>query len=198
MSIKAVIFDLDGTITEPYLDFDQIRREIGVDPDAGPLLELMKAMPPARRQRAEQIMHKHEQRAVRESTLNEGAGQTIRRLRQAGMKIGILTRNTRDNASAVLTKHNLHYDAVVGRGDGPVKPDSYGVEYLCELFGVECSEALLVGDYLFDILSAASAGAVSVLLLNQQQSQEFVDEADFVIDRLEEIFEIIHKVDKPN
>jgi len=28
MPIKAVIFDLDGTITEPYFDFDAIREEI--------------------------------------------------------------------------------------------------------------------------------------------------------------------------
>ena len=28
MAIKAVIFDLDGTITQPHLDFDAIREEM--------------------------------------------------------------------------------------------------------------------------------------------------------------------------
>ena len=44
MTIKAVIFDLDGTITEPFLDFDAIRREIGLSPEAGTLLEAMEKM----------------------------------------------------------------------------------------------------------------------------------------------------------
>ena len=41
MTIKAVIFDLDGTITEPFLDFDAIRRQIDIPPEAGTLLEAM-------------------------------------------------------------------------------------------------------------------------------------------------------------
>ena len=44
MKIKAVIFDLDGTITKPYLDFDKIRQEMGLAADAGPLLEIMEKM----------------------------------------------------------------------------------------------------------------------------------------------------------
>jgi FMN phosphatase YigB (HAD superfamily) len=30
MHVKAVIFDLDGTITQPCLDFSLIRREMGM------------------------------------------------------------------------------------------------------------------------------------------------------------------------
>ena len=37
---SVVIFDLDGTITEPYLDFDTIRAKVGVE---GPILEAMEA-----------------------------------------------------------------------------------------------------------------------------------------------------------
>jgi phosphoglycolate phosphatase-like HAD superfamily hydrolase len=44
--IAAVIFDLDGTITRPYLDFNQIRAEIGNV--RGPLLEAMDKMTPPR------------------------------------------------------------------------------------------------------------------------------------------------------
>ena len=44
MPIRAVIFDLDGTITEPYLDFDAIREEIGLGKNGGPVLEAMEKM----------------------------------------------------------------------------------------------------------------------------------------------------------
>jgi len=45
MPIKAVIFDLDGTITRPYFDFDAIREEMGLDRNSGPVLEAMEKRP---------------------------------------------------------------------------------------------------------------------------------------------------------
>ena len=191
MSFKAVIFDLDGTITQPYFDFDAIREEIGLARDSGPLLESMEKMTPQQRAKAERILHYHEKRAVTESQLNPGAERTLSALRAAGIQIGILTRNEKDNAFAIARKHNLQFDAVIGREDGPVKPDAFGVLELCRQFGVEPQETLLVGDYLFDLLSAKAAGAVAVLLASHNQAEEFVEHADFCIRDIGEILGIV-------
>jgi HAD superfamily hydrolase (TIGR01509 family) len=191
MSIKAVIFDLDGTITQPYFDFDAIREEIGLPRDSGPILEAMETMPPQQRQRAEQILYDHEQEAVTKSKLNTGAEETLSRLRGAGISIGVLTRNKRTNAFAIARKHNLEFDAVIGREDGPVKPNAFGVLQLCRQFGVTPAETLLVGDYLFDLLCARSAGAVAVLLTNHNRADEFVEHADFCIPNISGILDII-------
>ncbi len=191
MSIKAVIFDLDGTITQPYFDFDAIREEMGLEADSGPILEAMKKMTLQRRRRVEEILHFHERRAVTESKLNAGAKQTLSALRAAGIHIGILTRNRRSNAVAVIQKHNLKFDAVVGREQGPVKPDAFGVLEICRQFGVKPAETILVGDYLFDLLCAKAAGAVAVLLANSKQADEFAEHADFTIDKIEQVLEII-------
>lgn len=191
MSIESVIFDLDGTITEPYFDFDEIRREMGLVPDSGPVLESMEKMSLQERQRAEQILLFHEQKAVEESTLNPGAKKTLDELHSRGIRIGILTRNKRSNALAIAQRHGLHFDAVVGREEGPVKPDTFGVLYLCRQFGVEPQETLVVGDYLFDLLCAKAAGAVSVLLANHDQADKFAEHADFTIENLSQILQII-------
>ena len=191
MQIKAVIFDLDGTITQPFFDFDNIREEIGLARDSGPLLESMEKMTSQQRQNAEKILHYHEQKAVTESRLNANAKKTLSALRSAGINIGILTRNKRENALAVAKKHELEFDTVIGREDGPVKPDAFGVLRICEQFGVEPEETMLVGDYLFDLLCAKAAGAVAVLLANHSQAGEFVEHADFCVEDISRILEII-------
>jgi len=191
MSIKAVIFDLDGTITKPYFDFDAIRQEMGLAKDSGPVLESMQKMTPKQRKRAEKILHFHEQQAVTESKLNPSAKQTLDALHKAGISIGILTRNRRCNALAIARKHNLKFDAIVDREDGPVKPDAFGVLRICQQFDVKPEETLVVGDYLFDLLSAKAAGAVAVLLANHEKADEFAKHANFRIERIEQIMQII-------
>jgi HAD superfamily hydrolase (TIGR01509 family) len=191
MKIKAVIFDLDGTITQPFFDFDAIRKEMGFPIDVGPILELMEKMTPEKREEAEKILLAHEDKAVVESKLNDGAKKTLEELRKRGILIGILTRNKKENAFAVAKKHGLKFDAVVGRDEGPVKPDAFGVLYLCEKFGIQPQESLVVGDYLFDLLCARAANAIPVLLKNHHKAAEFVHHADFVIENMGDLLKII-------
>jgi HAD superfamily hydrolase (TIGR01509 family) len=191
MPIKAVIFDLDGTITQPYFDFDAIRAEIGLPKDGGPVLEAMERMTAQERQRAQEILHYHEDKALAASELNPGARETLLALRARGIRIGVLTRNRKQNAQAIADKHDLPFDAVIGREDGPVKPDAFGVRHLCRHFDVHPSETLLVGDYLYDLQCARAAGAIGVLIANHPQASRFAEEADFQIAQLDELLAII-------
>ena len=195
MKITTVIFDLDGTITRPFLDFDAMRAEMGLSADAGPILEAMEHMSEEERTHAEQVLLEHESRAADESVLNDGARRTLDALRRAGIKIGILTRNKRINAEAVARKHNLAFDAIVDRGDGPAKPDAFGVLRLCEIFAAKPAETLVVGDFLYDLLSAKAANATAVLLKNSEKTQKFAKYADFTVASLDEILKIIDNMD---
>lgn len=198
MSIKAIIFDLNGTITEPYFDFDAIREEMGLTKDSGPILETMEKMTPEKRRQAEKILHFHEEKAVAESRLNPGAKQTLVALHRAGLSIGILTRNRRCNALAIAARHHLKFDAIVDREDGPVKPDAFGVLEICRQFAVLPQETLVVGDYLFDVLSAKAAGAVAVLLANHERADEFAKHADFRIAKIDDLLKLLDKINKEN
>jgi len=191
MLIKAVIFDLDGTITEPLLDFDAIRKQMGLPADAGPVWEAMEKMDPLRRQAAEKVLDLHERNAVEQSKLNSGAKELLQALAESDIKIGILTRNTKSNAMAVAEKHGLFFDVVVGREDGPLKPDAFGVLKICETFGISPKQAIVVGDYLFDLLCAKAAGACAVLFAIHKNSSQFAQHADFTIQNLGQVLEII-------
>lgn len=194
MPIRAVIFDLDGTITQSFLDFDAIRREIGLAEDGGPILEALEHMDLQQRTHTHRILAIHERRAIEASTLNEQAHAVLRHLRTKRIPVGVLTRNTRENALAVAKKHNLHFDAIVGRDEAPVKPDPAGVFLLCREFDVRPEETLVVGDYLFDLLSARAAGAVPVLLDVEKTLCDFAQHADFTVENLGELVHIIDRL----
>ncbi|OQA03593.1 MAG: Pyrophosphatase PpaX [Planctomycetes bacterium ADurb.Bin401] len=115
------------------------------------------------------------------------------KLGEMQIPVGILTRNTRRNAAAVAQKHNLKFDAIFDRSDGPVKPHPCGVEKLCSHFNVLPAETMVVGDYLFDLQCAKAAGAIAVLMKNSEKSLLFSEYADFTIDNLTQLIDIINR-----
>lgn len=102
---KAILFDMDGTLTEPYLDFDQIKRDMGIGP--GPILESLAAMDSEPRRVAELILHQHEERAARGSTLNAGCEQLLKWLPEIGVETALVTRNSRRSVDTVFERHGF-------------------------------------------------------------------------------------------
>jgi len=194
MTIKTVIFDLDGTITEPVLDFGLIRREMGIKQESISVLEALESMSESRRSAAMKILERHEDHAAESSTLNIGAKETLDWLRSSSIPVGIITRNKRSNVIVVEQKHGLHFDAIYAREDGPVKPDAFGVLHLCKLFGCLPAESLVVGDFVHDLMSAKAAGAISVLIKTHENADKFNEYADFSIVTLDTVLQIIDDI----
>lgn len=185
---RAVIFDLDGTLTQPYLDFDTIRREIGLPTQPRtPILEALEQMTPAERAAAEAILHRHEDEAARASELQEGALTVIAALRSAGVPVALLTRNSRRSVEIVLARHGMEVDLVHTREDGPVKPAPDAVFAICRRFNVPPESAWVVGDYLFDLQAGNAAGATSILMIGDGPMPPFADQARQVIRKLGEL-----------
>jgi len=190
---SAVIFDLDGTLTKPYLDFDAIRREIGIA--SGTILEAVAAMPPTERPRAEAILQRHEWDAAHNATLHDGAAETVAACRAGGHSVAVLTRNARAVVDFVLRRFGLVFDAIRTREDGAIKPSAEPVLSICEQLKADPSQSWMVGDYLFDILSGQAAGARTVLMIGDGERPEYADKADFVIRRLPELLPIVGAID---
>jgi len=185
----AVIFDLDGTLTKPYLDFDEIRREIGIA--SGPILEAMSTMTDAQRRRAEIIVERHEWDAAENAELYEHAVETLTACHRLGFGVAILTRNARVTVEHVLKKHGLVVDAIRTREDGAIKPSPEPVLSLCRELDADPRYSWMVGDFLFDILSGKSAGTGTVLMIGDQLQPDYASQADFVIRKLAELTAIV-------
>jgi len=190
MSRSAVIFDFDGTLTKPCLDFDLIRAEIGV---TGPILEAMEDLDLPSRELAERILLRHEWEAARNAELQEGAVEVVAKCRARGHPVAIMTRNGRSTVLHVLEKFGIVVDAIRTREDGAIKPSPEPVFALCRELGADPKSSWVVGDFLFDILSGQAAGTRTVLMIGDGERPGFATQADHVIRSLRELVTLLEE-----
>ncbi len=185
---SAIILDFDGTITKPYLDFDAIRTEIGVE---GTILEAMAHMDEKDRERADAILLHYERDAAENATLQDGAAEVLAELRQRGHPVAILTRNSRPTLEVVLPKFGIIVDAVRTREDGAIKPSPEPVLSICKEVCADPRRSWMVGDYLFDVISGMQAGTHTALMVGDGTVPEYANQADHVIRRLGELLSLV-------
>ena len=160
---RAVIFDLDGTLTEPLLDFDAMRAEIGL-PARVPILEQLERLTAAERARAEAILLRHERAAIAQATLAEGCADLLGHLRGQAIPFAILTRNVREVVDTFARMFSFRFHAIYTREDGPPKPSPAGALSLCRAMGVDPAHTLAVGDYKYDVIAGRDAGCRTALV----------------------------------
>jgi HAD superfamily hydrolase (TIGR01509 family) len=187
LSIKGIIFDMDGTITECDVNFEAIRREANI-PNV-PILEYMEGLEEPKRGEVLAVLERHEARAAGTSRLREGVVEIMGQLKKQGIKTALLTRNSRRSVETILRRHNLKFDVIVSRDDAPPKPSPQPVLLISTKLGLKPGELLVVGDFHFDIQAGKAAGARTAFLLNSTHHPP--QEADYHLHNLEELLQII-------
>ena len=189
MTIRGIIFDMDGTITTPVFDYDGMKAEANVgDHD---VLEYLLRATGAERERIQHVMQKYEDAAAARAKLNPGARSVLMHLARKRLPMALLTRNSRRSVNTVCLKLRLKFDFIVTREDGPHKPAPDSILQIARQWKVSPREVLMVGDYKWDVLCAKNAGAPCAVLVNGSGVPDWAREADFVIKRLTELIQII-------
>ncbi len=187
---QLVIFDMDGTLTLPRIDFDRLRAEIGIE--SGTILEALETMTADEQARAHEIIEVYERVAAHDSELQDGVHEVLEVLRAGSIRIAIATRNSKRSVRTVLDKHQIHVDHIHTREDGPVKPSPRPVLDICEHFQIAPESSWMVGDYLYDIQSGNAAGATTVLFATDDSLPEAVEQANHVIRHHRELIAILN------
>jgi len=159
---------MDGTLTQPYLDFPAIKREMGIPPDQA-ILESMAMMPPPQFQIAAEILHRREDEAAVNSTLNLGCEALLHWVHSQGIEIALVTRNTRKSVETVFGRHGLTIDVTITREDGVCKPAPDPLLLACERLGTTIDESWMIGDGYHDIEAAVAAGMTSVWISHDRE-----------------------------
>ena len=184
--VKAILFDLDGTLLHtlpdlcacmnaalrhyrfPAITLEQTRAFVG----HGGREFMRRALPPDRRDLADECYAYYREIHVRWKNENtkmfEGEAQFLKDLERRGVKKAIVT-NKAQNSTEVLCRTLLggySFDVVIGNDEKfPAKPDPSGTLAVLEKLGVRKEKAVFVGDGDTDVQTARNAGirCVSVL-----------------------------------
>jgi len=197
--IKAVVFDLDGTIVDFNLDYKTLRAEVrrllvgrGFPPSLfsvnESIFEMLKKVEiyvrnnggddkevEDTKKRVFSMADKYEMEAARQTSLLSGVVDALTELKKMNVKMAIFTINGEKAANYILRTFRLKrfFSVVVTREMVPmVKPAPFHLETALKLLEVAPEEVMVVGDSVSDMKSADSLGAFAVGVTTGYSSPE--------------------------
>jgi HAD superfamily hydrolase (TIGR01509 family) len=211
VDVRAVLFDLDGTLTKFNIDYQTARQEINKELETYGLGELplregvfitsmlnhVQTHMPAetyRRflRRVHRLIEKYEVVSAQTADLQPDVISTLKRLKKSGVKTAIVTNNCQTATRTVIDRFGLHdlIDELVSREDAPLwKPDGAMVRETLHRLQVRPMEALFVGDSTIDVLAARDSGVASVALFTgpTKASRLLAEAPDYLLGSLAEL-----------
>jgi HAD superfamily hydrolase (TIGR01509 family) len=225
MRVKAVIFDLDGTLANFNLDYKTVRAEVksylvkrGVPASALSVKEsvfemLRKTEIFARnsgkpekfleelRSEALAMTEKYELEAAASTSLMPGAVETLKALRQMNLKIGLCTINSEKAVNYILNRFGITdlFDVTVPRNKvNQFKPHPEHIETALKALGASANDTVIVGDSITDMQSAKELKAVAVGLPTGVSTMEQLmrNGANYIATSIIDLPLLIEKINK--
>ncbi|MFX1497126.1 MAG: HAD family hydrolase [Promethearchaeota archaeon] len=209
--IKAIIWDLDGTLIHFKIDFIKARKEaikifikygvpenllstelkaldnVQIAKDFFKSKEFSKVKLKEIMEEANSAIAKIEYKAALKATMVKGINKVLEFVKVNHLKQAIFTYNTKENAEMSLKKVNLlhYFEMIAGRDniDNP-KPHPDHLNLICKNLSVNPLEILVIGDMERDIEAALNIGAHSILIytkLSTYFESNMYKKADFII-----------------
>jgi HAD superfamily hydrolase (TIGR01549 family) len=225
MKVKGVIFDLDGTLARFNLDYETVRAEVrgyllekGVPPSVlsvrESVFEMLKKTDiffknshkrakvlEGIRNEALAIAEKFELEAAKDTNLLPGVVDTLKALKQMGLKIGLFTINSEKSTEFILKRFKLDcfFDATVPRNQVDyVKPHPEHLGTALKALGMTAADTVVVGDSVLDMRSAKELKAIAVGLPTgiSTVDQLASNGANFIITSITDLTMLIEKINK--
>ena len=219
MKVASIVMDMDGTITKFNLDFIDARRKALKElermnirtPDMTEQTSFFSLLDSAKsrldelsflflRRKFYNLLEEMELKSAGEVTLYPGALETLRKIRNRGVRIGIVTNNGRAGTDLTLNRLELHsfFDIVVTRDDcDEMKPSPEPVRKALAGMHAQVQNAILVGDGMMDVLAARETGLLSVAVATGPFSNERLlkVEPDYLLGSINDLLLLIQQLE---
>lgn len=218
LDIEAVLFDFDGTLVYLNIDFGRMRAEVeALLPQYGLsmegrrdlyVLELIEdaaqglktqdeEKAQAFQREAEAAIVAIELEAAAEAQVYPEVPGLLRRLRERGLKVAIVTRNCRTAVDRILAETPLAYDVLLTRDEvTAVKPNPEHLLTALRLLGVEPQRTLMVGDHPMDVQVGRAVGTMTAAVLTGAGSSKRFSEVqpDLILAQVGDLGEYLAQV----
>ena len=214
MKIKAVFFDMDGTIVDSMADLAACTNEAmerhgypskpveGYAKFAGNGVYVMiqRALAPAQvseeklKEIRDDFFEIYKEKCTVNTTTYKGVPELISALKNKGIKVGCITNKVEPVAFKIIDHFFDGMDVVYGQVDGvPNKPDPLLTLKALNELGIKPEDCLFVGDSDVDMQTAGNSGCVGVGVLWGFRGEEELrnNGARFIVSEAEEILEIV-------
>ena len=209
MKVKAVVFDLDGTLVNTLADISAAMNGAleemnlpGWEIDDYKYLvgngarKLAERAVREKTELTEAVLDSYQRRYEKHNTdlsaPYEGIPELLRSLKDRGVRISVLTNKPDADARRVLAFYfpDIVFDSVHGQREGvPVKPDPAGAYEISRELGIPADEFFYLGDTAVDMTCAVRAGMRPVGVLWGFRTRKELEEsgAEIIISRPEEL-----------
>ncbi len=213
MSIKLIIFDLDGTLIdssvditnalnyalEPYsvrkLSPDDSIKLIGeginrlIEKIVGDRGEIVT------RAATRRFLEHYTQHILDYTTVYPGVKETLNKLDK--YKKAVISNKKENLSKIVLEGFGLaqHFDIIIGSDTTPErKPSPIPIMKVLSELGVSASEAVIVGDSNYDVDAGKAAGVMTIAVTYGYRPREVIAHADHLIDKMIDLVPLIEKI----
>ena len=169
--LKAILFDMDGTITRPHIDFRALRARVGV-PEGATIIAHIESLPEPEAAAAEAIVREVEMGAAEQSVANPGVGELFARLYQMPLKLALITNSHREAMHHVVAKFGLRFDLLLSREDATLKPAPDLFLLALERLEMGVDEVVCLGDGRYDRMACAAGGIRYIHLAHSPEEPE--------------------------
>jgi phosphoglycolate phosphatase len=209
--IQAFVFDFDGTLAIPNIDFGLMRRQIDtiaerydVDPASVGHLYILEMIETVRAQLGQTGDHRGEEfhreayasilaleiDCARRGGMLPGATEVLQALRQQGFKIGVVTRNSASAVRTICAVIDTLCDVFLPREVVRfVKPHPEHLQRALERLHVLARHAVMVGDGPIDITAGKALGLKTVAVLTGGARREslLASQPDLILDSVADL-----------
>ncbi|XP_057489628.1 haloacid dehalogenase-like hydrolase domain-containing protein At2g33255 isoform X2 [Actinidia eriantha] len=204
--LRGVVFDMDGTLTVPVIDFQAMYRAVlGEDdyltikasnPSGIDILYHIENWSPEKQQRAYEIIADFERQGLDRLQIMPGASELCGFLESTNIR-GLITRNVKAAVDLFHSRFGMTFAPALSREFRPYKPDPAPLLHICSIWEVPPNEVMMIGDSLKDDVACGKrAGAFTCLLdeTGRYDSPEFANvefKPDYKVSSLAEVYSLL-------